>query len=43
MIRYLSAEDSSVCEEADKFRQKPLGLDNLALPFSLLAGAATVG
>ncbi len=39
LFRYLPHVDQVVCKEEDTMRQKPLGLDNMALPFSILVGA----
>ena len=37
--RYLPKVDHKYCSKEDKQRQTALGLDNIALPFSMLAGA----
>ncbi len=38
-FRYLPDVAQAVCKEEDALRQKPLGLENMALPFSILVGA----
>ncbi len=45
LFRYVGQAESSSssCDEADKAQQRPLGLDNTALPFSLIPGAAVLG